>query len=184
MASEEQKRKARERVAAWRAADPERAAASVLRSKAAKPGKYRALQRAHYEANIVKANASSKAWRLAHPETNAAAVKAWVAANPERRKEIANNWRIANPEKVNAVYAKRRAQKKQAAPAWANDFFIREAYHLARIRTMATGIKWHVDHIVPLSSKLVCGLHVEHNLQVIPASINQSKNNRRWPGMP
>jgi len=30
----------------------------------------------------------------------------------------------------------------------------------------------------------VCGLHVEHNLQVIPRSVNQSKNNRRWPDMP
>ena len=71
-----------------------------------------------------------------------------------------------------------------AKPAWANDFFIREAYHLAKLRTLATGYPWHVDHIVPLKSDLVCGLHVEHNLQVIPASENVRKQNFYWPDMP
>ncbi len=81
------------------------------------------------------------------------------------------------------MVARRTAQKLLAVPAWANKFFISEAYHLAKLRTEITGFKWHVDHIVPLQSDLVCGLHVEHNLRVIPARDNLTKNNRWWPDM-
>ena len=76
------------------------------------------------------------------------------------------------------------ARRKQAMPAWANEFFIEEIYDLARLRTKYLGIKHSVDHIVPMTSRLVCGLHVEHNLRVIPHVQNISKLNRHWPGMP
>lgn len=34
-----------------------------------------------------------------------------------------------------------------------------------------------------MNSKIVCGLHVEHNLQVVPAAYNMLKGNRIWPDM-
>ena len=74
--------------------------------------------------------------------------------------------------------------KLNAIPAWANKFFIEEAYHLAKLREKMCGGVWHVDHIVPLKSKVVCGLHVEHNLRVIPGTDNIKKGNRYWPDMP
>lgn len=38
----------------------------------------------------------------------------------------------------------------------------------------------HVDHIIPLVHPLVCGLHVETNLQAIDPIKNIKKSNR-WP---
>ena len=57
------------------------------------------------------------------------------------------------------------------------NFAIKEIYSLAKERTQLTGIPWEVDHIIPINSKLVCGLHTPCNLQVIPARHNRLKSN-------
>jgi hypothetical protein len=80
-----------------------------------------------------------------------------------------------------ALAAKRRAAKLLRTPTWLTpvDFFaISNLYAAAAQRTAETGVKWHVDHIVPLQGQFVSGLHVPWNLQLLPATDNISKHNR------
>lgn len=108
--------------------------------------------------------------------------------------EYNNNLKVEDPEKYKARFktpsykarsnkqkAKRRAQKLQATAPWADNKAIADIYTKASQLTASTGAQWHVDHIDPLLSKLVCGLHVPENLQVLPASINMSKSNKFRP---
>lgn len=91
-------------------------------------------------------------------------------------------WRQNNPDKRNAGSARHRAFKKQAKPSWADQQTIEGMYKLAMMFNR-TGLDMHVDHIVPLNSDKVCGLHCEANLQLLLASDNISKGNRWWPDM-
>lgn len=92
-------------------------------------------------------------------------------------------WEIKNNHKRNAYTAAYKASKLRAAPSWADQGYIDLFYTLAKVEERRTGRKCHVDHIVPLNSNKVCGLHVEHNLQIMFGSANISKNNRYWPDM-
>lgn len=83
-----------------------------------------------------------------------------------------------------AKSALRRAKKMQATPVWADGNAILAFYAEANRRSIETGIVHHVDHIVPLTSKTVCGLHCEFNLQVLPGVENLRKHNRKWTDMP
>jgi hypothetical protein len=58
-----------------------------------------------------------------------------------------------------------------ATPKWANLDKIKEIY-------MNCPKGYHVDHIIPLQGVGICGLHVENNLQYLPAIENIRKGNR------
>jgi hypothetical protein len=89
--------------------------------------------------------------------------------------------RKANPELGAARTQKYNSAKNNRTPLWLGAdelWMISQAYELAALRTKLFGFAWHVDHVIPLRGELVSGLHVPHNLQVIPAWDNKSKSNR------
>ena len=83
-----------------------------------------------------------------------------------------------NTLKFTLRVAKRRAKKYSAMPQWADKKAIADIYKLAKERTLETGIKHVVDHVVPLQGRRVCGLHVETNLQVLSDQENLRKFNK------
>ena len=155
----------------------------------------------YFAKNKERILAKGKAFRAEHPDEERAIRSRYA----ERRKKNARDWVVRNKEHINAyreatkvltaararkyrradpgkfkaIKARYRAAKVQATPNWANPDAIRAYY------TLASAIPGtHVDHIVPLVSKLVCGLHCETNLQLLPGPENQRKGNRKWPDMP
>ena len=94
----------------------------------------------------------------------------------EKNREYRHN----NIDKVNSYSAKRRASKLQRTPSWfsnEDDQKIKDLYTQAKNLEKLHGVKYHVDHIIPLQGKLVSGLHISSNLQIITAKDNLSKGN-------
>lgn len=110
--------------------------------------------------------------------------KAWAIANKDKMRAYHRDYVKRNRALWSAQTALYRAAKKQATPSWADAAAIKRFYAQARAMKEATGKEWHVDHIVPLQSDFVCGLHVEHNLQLLPGRANRQKSNRFWENMP
>lgn len=145
------------------------------------PDKHRANVAAWQAANREKCRADAIAWRKANPEKVNATARRWRENNPEQALENGRRWRANNKDKVNAKKARRLAAQIKATPSWADLKKIRAIYAEASRLTRETGIQHHVDHIYPLRSKVMCGLHVETNLQILPAIANQKKSNVTWP---
>lgn len=102
----------------------------------------------------------------------------------ERRKVKGKEWRQNNRAKRNAAEAKRKAVKLRATPQWGCAEKILKFYESSQGLSMLLGEWYHVDHIVPLQSDFVCGLHNEFNLQILLAVDNCAKQNLWWPDMP
>jgi len=124
---------------------------------------------------------SVKMSREKNKEKSRASVKArntkWRLKNLDKKAANSRTYRAKNRSKVSAINARYRANKRQAVPSWSDFDLIRDMYAEARYNKM------QVDHIVPLQSKFVCGLHCEANLQILSAKDNVKKGNRAWPEM-
>jgi hypothetical protein len=142
---------------------------------------HRQANRVWYEQNKARNNLRAKEWAKANPD---ATQKRHNEKHKEKRAAKHLEWARANRPKRNAVDARRKAAKLRATPSWADQDAIVRIYAEAMHQQEETGIRKHVDHIVPLQSKIVCGLHVESNLQILDGAENESKRNFRWPDMP
>lgn len=135
----------------------------------------------------IRNRISNKAYRERHRDEIRERHRKWCLENAERNRNHKRKYIEENRERLNAKSArywrehrvekmlhcrKRRAMKKLATPKWADLEKIKEIYRQALIFGMS------VDHIIPIQSKVVCGLHWEGNLRLIDKRENSRKGNK------
>ena len=95
-------------------------------------------------------------------------------------REYRNTWKAANLVQVRADTKARRRKHREATPPWLSrkqKSELRQLYQIAITMTQTTGEQYVVDHIYPLRSDVVCGLHTPWNLRVVTQAENLRKSN-------
>lgn len=107
--------------------------------------------------------------------------KKWVEENRAKVNEQQRKWRQSNREKL------RPYQSAYNAIRWKRTSIPLAKLHLEQIvkiyekrdrKIKQTGTDHHVDHIIPIKGKNICGLHVPWNMQILPAKENRQKSNK------
>lgn len=145
---------------------------------AANPNKKKTADKANYKKNKARVLRNAKVWAEKNPELAKANKIKYYEANKALVVARSRKWAEENPARAAANYrmaaARYRAAKLKATPPWLDT-------------KLKTEIKWfydnckqglHVDHVVPLQGKNVCGLHVPWNLRLICAKENCKKGNK------
>jgi hypothetical protein len=122
-------------------------------------------------ANKERKNAISRYRYYSKLEEERERTRRKYAINKEKVDATNKAWAAKNPGIKNHYGAKRRAAIRKQVPLWADVEAIKQMY-----TNCPKG--YHVDHILPLQGRTVCGFHSQHNLQYLPASENQRKYNR------
>ena len=123
-------------------------------------------------------------WNENNKEREAARARVWRKNNPDTYKRMVKEWRENNAVAYKAYMNQSAVERKHAVrkrtPEWLNDGHRLEidSIYLYCHSLRSIGLKYEVDHIVPIRGKTVSGLHVPWNLQVIPTAENRSKGNR------
>lgn len=116
-------------------------------------------------------------WRENNQDRSNALSRICYQKNKENKKKTKKAWRDKNKIAIRFLTAQRRALQKNALPKWSDKKKVRNLY-------LNCPKGYCVDHIVPLQSKFVCGLHNHFNLQYLTRSENSQKSNIWWPDMP
>lgn len=120
----------------------------------------------YYETNLI-------ASRLSRAEYN----HRNIDARNKYSKEYDRRHRAAKTARENA----RRAKKLNATPKWLTKVQlgqIKGIYGVSNLISKLFDYKLHVDHITPLQGRIVSGLHVPWNLQILLGEDNVRKGNR------
>lgn len=103
----------------------------------------------------------------------------------QKRQNLERSWKKEAVEHDRHARSRRKrtGAMDMATPAWLSDkqkAEIKAFYDEAKRLSKATGERHEVDHVVPLHSPVVCGLHVPWNLRVLTKEDNNRKGNRSF----
>lgn len=161
--------------------------------RAENPDYQKSVNAKYYAKNSEKCREQSRAWRSRNKDkvsdrnrgyyysdldSSRKRVRDLARKNRETRNEKCKEWRKNNAPRKREYDRRRYANKLMATPVWFEKDLVMTVYE------KAANMGFEVDHIVPLNSDIVCGLHCWDNLQLLEREINVSKNNRYWPDMP
>ena len=136
-----------------------------------------------WEEELMSNHGVPTVWQVQHHQeyraNNRQRMKAYnaemYAARKDAEKQRCAEYFQQNKAARASYVAKRRASRLNATPQWADAALIKLLYATRQYLSQETGEDWHVDHIVPLQGRTVCGLHVHFNLRVVPAKFNLRK---------
>lgn len=140
------------------------------------------LRQAYEKRKAANPNLSAEIYAR-YRESSLEQSKQYYQDHIEERKAKQRLWSKTNRGTANALAKRYKLKKINATPAWLSEsqlLHIKCKYQLAAMLNIHGVEAWHVDHIVPIRGKDVCGLHVPWNLRVIPAKENMAKGNRLW----
>lgn len=196
------------KAAKWNKDNHERHASNLVKWKAENQDRHAETQRVYHDVNREKKRLAAHLWYINNRDRALANRVAYrVAHKEDELRKMREYW--SNNRAMYLAKASRRRAANIASYRPFDEELLKlvemEAFDLAFLRESITGFKWHVDHIIPITSirihslggrmiplsrfcgpkfPILCGFHNEYNLAVIPASENVSKSNRRWPDMP
>lgn len=139
---------------------------------------------AYKAANAEKMKAQSLAYSKQHRDKIRAyrskhhASKRADPAYTAKMLEVAATWRSTNPDKMALQHADRAFKFQRATPEWADLEAIKVVYEKRDEYSVKFGVPFQVDHVIPINSRKVCGLHVPANLQLLEKKLNGAKGNR------
>jgi len=137
-----------------------------------------AYDRRLWERNREAISQKNKSYYAKNRDSVNAQKRGYYEQNKQHLAAMGRKWREQNYHAVIELNTRRKKAIAAATPSWADFGEIRKVYESAKKLTAETGTKHHVDHIVPLRGKLVCGLHVHWNLRAIPWIDNLKKKNK------
>lgn len=126
-----------------------------------------------------------KTWRKTGRARNKKSIaerhRRYKEANKDKFRDYARKHYENNKEKHTEKSVLRKTRRELAKPSWLTKENLEEIeyfYWLALDLKISTGLEYHVDHIIPLRGKTVCGLHVPWNLQILSREDNLKKGNK------
>lgn len=130
---------------------------------------------------LPKSEAAKEAGRRYYEKNKEVVKRRAKTRSLDKQRESKRKWIKENKDRRRIYTNMRRRRLREATPKWltAKDIQeIKSIYEKSARWTKETGVRYVVDHVIPLQSPHVCGLHVPENLQVIPHAVNVAKGSK------